>query len=89
MIDILSGYPAWTDSPKKQQEIAIEFNIYKDKYTPEEIEWYGLSWVEAVKKRLAEIRAEDTASIRPHKEIFRAKLLEQLRTTETAMKAQN
>lgn len=87
--DILSGYPAWTHEPKRKQDIATQFNVYREKYTPEEIEWYGLSWVEAVKKRLSELRAVEEASIRPHKEVFRAKLLEQLRTTETAMEATN
>lgn len=89
LFDILDQYPAWNHDVKKQQEVAKEFNVYKNDFTPEEIEWYGLSWLEAVKKRMKELRDEEAAAIRPHKEIFRARLLEQLRTTESAMEAKN
>lgn len=75
--DLLEGSPAWQHDPSRQQEINKEFNKYLDQYTNEEIDWYGLTWMEAIRKRSSEIKALNP--ILPHKVIFRAKLIEQLK----------
>lgn len=46
-------------------------------YTPEEIEWYGYTYEQAIKKLQQQIRAENAAV--PHKVEFRMKLIEQLK----------
>lgn len=75
--DLLDGCPAWSDNPQRQKEVKEEYAKYLEQYTPEEIEWYGLTWPEAIKKVKEIIAAENP--IVPHKVIFRAKLVEQLR----------
>lgn len=47
-------------------------------YSAEEIEWYGYTYGEAIKKLLAQIRAENPS--KPHKVEFRLKLIEQLKS---------
>lgn len=46
-------------------------------YTSEEIDWYGLTFKQAIKKLDAQIKADNP--IVPHKVEFRSKLIEQLR----------
>lgn len=75
--DLLNGCPSWRDNPKRQAEILQEYGKYLESYTPEEIDWYGLSWFEAIKKMHRIMDAEEV--IVPHKTIFRSKLIEQLR----------
>lgn len=75
--NLQAGCPAWIHDAKRQQEIIKEFEKYLEQYTPEEIDWYGLSWLEAMNKRRREIEAEDP--IVPYKIIFREKLIEQLK----------
>lgn len=77
--DILDGCPAWADNTQRQKEIQNEYKKYIEQYTPEEIEWYGLTWNEAMKKMAAIIAAENP--VIPHKILFREKLIEQLRQT--------
>lgn len=77
LVDLLDGIPAWNHDPTRQQEIGREFNKYLDQYTHEEIDWYGLTWLEAIKKKREEVKAENP--ILPHKVIFREKLIEQLK----------
>lgn len=77
LIDLLKGCPAYENNKTRQQEVLKEFKKYLEQYTPEEVEWYGLSFDEAAKKRREEIRDENP--ITPHKIIFREKLIEQLR----------
>jgi len=75
--DLLDGCPAWKEDPQRQKEIHAEFEKYLAQYTPEEIEWYGLSWVQAISKMRKIIEAENP--VIPHKVLFRSKLIEQLR----------
>ncbi|CAG9798933.1 unnamed protein product [Chironomus riparius] len=75
--DIVKGIPAWQINPEKQKELMKEYRKYLDQYTAEEIDWYGLTWMEAINKRRNEINAENPTV--PHKIIFRQKLIEQLR----------
>lgn len=46
-------------------------------YTPEEIEWYGLTYEQALRKLIENLRSENP--IVPHKIEFRSKLVEELR----------
>ncbi|CRL00553.1 CLUMA_CG013813, isoform A [Clunio marinus] len=77
LTSLLNGCPEWEHDPKRQEEIKKEFNKYLDDYTPEEIEWYGLTWEEAIEKT-NKIQALNNPIV-PHKIIFRERLLEQLR----------
>lgn len=71
------GLPEMEDNPNRQKEIKAEFNHYLDNYTPEEIEWYGLTFREAINKVMDSIKDENKPVA--HKVIFRNKLVEQLR----------
>jgi len=75
--DLLDGCPAWNDNPQRQKEIQEEYSKYLEQYTPEEIEWYGLTYEQALIKMKAIVAAENP--IVPHKVILRSKLIEQLR----------
>lgn len=77
LLDLQSGCPGWNDNPKRQKEILAEYNKYLTNYSAEEIEWYGLTWEEAIKKMKHIVDAENP--IVPHKELFRSRLIEQLR----------
>lgn len=77
LADLLAGCPNWKDNPKRQAEVLEEYGKYLENYTPEEIEWYGLSWTEAIKKMYRLAEAENV--VVPHKVIFRSRLLEQLK----------
>ena len=69
--------PRWTDNPTRKDEIMKEYGKYLENYTPEDIEWYGLSWDEAIKK--IRLIIDNESPIVPHKDIFRSRLVEQLR----------
>lgn len=75
--DLLDGCPAWTENPKRQKEIHQEYEKYLQNYTPEDIDWYGLSWDEAIKKMRLLVDSQNP--VIPHKVLFRSKLIEQLR----------
>lgn len=75
--DIQAGFPAWTDNKQKLKEMLAEYRKYAEQFTPEEVEWYGLSWDEAIKKIKLVVEAEEP--IVPLKIVFRNKLIEQLR----------
>ncbi|EDS33298.1 mitochondrial ribosomal protein, L28 [Culex quinquefasciatus] len=77
LVDLLAGCPKLAAEPEKQQAAIKEFSCYLSQYTPEEIDWYGLSYVEAVLKIKNQV--ESQADKRPHKVIFRQKLIEQLK----------
>lgn len=76
-----NGCPELIAEPEKQKKILSEYGQYLGQYTPEEIEWYGLTYQEAIKKLQAIIKSENP--IVPHKVEFRSKLLEQLRKANT------
>lgn len=75
--DLQNGCPGWNDNPQRQKEIQKEYGKYLENYTPEDIEWYGLNWDEAIKKMRQLIDAENP--VVPHKILFRSRLIEQLR----------
>lgn len=75
--NLQAGCPAWVHDETRRQEVVKEFGKYLEQYSPEDLEWYGLSYYEALMKRRREIEAQDP--IIPHKVIFREKLIEQLR----------
>ncbi|XP_073997233.1 mitochondrial ribosomal protein L28 [Rhodnius prolixus] len=66
----------YPDDPIKREEIFSKYKHFLSEYTAEDIEWYGLSFIEALRK------AEEINEIRnkpvPLKYQFRAKLLEEL-----------
>lgn len=74
---LLEGVPTWEHDQQRQQEIKKEYGKYMEQYTAEEIEWYGLTIAEAIKKIKLILEAENP--IVPHKVIFRERLIEQLR----------
>jgi len=75
--DLLNGCPAWSENPQRQKEVKAEYEKYLENYTPEDIEWYGLTWDEAIIKMKNIVDSENP--IVPHKIIFRSKLIEQLK----------
>lgn len=78
MLDSLQkGCPEWSEDPKRKSDVLKEYSKYLESYTPEDIEWYGLSFQEAIKKIRVIVAAENP--IVPHKVIFRSKLVQQLR----------
>ncbi|XP_055639274.1 39S ribosomal protein L28, mitochondrial [Toxorhynchites rutilus septentrionalis] len=77
LVDLLAGCPKLADNPEKQKEIVKEFSCYLAQYTSEEVDWYGLTYVEAILKVKQQI--ESSEDKRPHKIIFREKLIEQLK----------
>ncbi|KAG5675844.1 hypothetical protein PVAND_005714 [Polypedilum vanderplanki] len=77
LIDLLNGCPAWDHNKTRQDEVKKEFSQYLEQYTPEEIEWYGLTYAEALAKTQKMIK--EANPIVPHKQIFREKLIEQLK----------
>lgn len=77
LADLQAGCPGWQKIPQRQKEVQNEFAKYLEQYTPEEIEWYGLNWDEAIKKIRLIVDAENPTI--PHKILFRSKLIEQLR----------
>lgn len=76
-MDLLNGAPAWNHNESRQKEILDEYSKYLSQYTPEEIDWYGLTWIEALNKIRAERKPIESPII-PHKHYFRKKLIEQL-----------
>ncbi|XP_055596661.1 39S ribosomal protein L28, mitochondrial-like [Uranotaenia lowii] len=77
LVDLLSGCPKHSGNPEKQKTILKEFACYMSQYTPEEIDWYGLTYNEAIAKIKIEVESKNDK--RPHKVIFRQKLIEQLK----------
>lgn len=77
-----NGCPDLKDNPTKQTSILDEYKKYLEQYTPEEIDWYGYSFNEALKK-LQEIKLAESKPV-PYKKIFRQKLIEQLKTAGVA-----
>lgn len=73
-----AGCPNLKDNPKLQQYVMSEYGKYLEQYTPEEIEWYGLTIMEALEK--VQQKLEEENPIVPHKLIFRQQLIEQLKT---------
>jgi large subunit ribosomal protein L28 len=75
--ELESGCPKLTDDPQKQKTVLEEYKKYLDQYTSEEIEWYGLTFKEAIYKIKKQGQDEDV--VIPHKILMRSKLIEQLK----------
>uniref|UniRef100_A0A1L8DS67 Putative 39s ribosomal protein l28 mitochondrial n=1 Tax=Nyssomyia neivai TaxID=330878 RepID=A0A1L8DS67_9DIPT len=84
--ELHAGCPSLSTNPTQQQEVLQEFSQYLEQYTPEELEWYGLTFTQALEKLQKSI--DDVNPIVPHKIIFRAKLVEQLREAEKKIASQ-
>lgn len=70
------------DDPAKRQRIVTEYKQYLDQYTPEEVEWYGLSWAEAIMKMRRILQEQE--KIVPQKIVFRSQLIERLKAAGVA-----
>ncbi|XP_063700369.1 large ribosomal subunit protein bL28m [Culicoides brevitarsis] len=82
LLALQNGCPDHKDDPEKQKQILAEYGHYLEQYTPEEIDWYGYSFTEALKKlQDMQIAAEKPV---PHKHIFRQQLLETLKAAGLA-----
>ncbi|XP_059616622.1 large ribosomal subunit protein bL28m [Phlebotomus argentipes] len=78
--ELQAGCPSHEADPKRQQEVLDEYSRYLEQYTPEEIEWYGLTFSQALGKLHKSIA--EANPIVPHKVLFRARLIEQLREVQ-------
>uniref|UniRef100_D3TME2 Mitochondrial ribosomal protein L28 n=1 Tax=Glossina morsitans morsitans TaxID=37546 RepID=D3TME2_GLOMM len=77
LLELLNGCPTRADNAEEQQRLLKEYKCYLEGYTAEEIEWYGYTYQEALKKLQAQIRDENP--VKPHKYEFRMQLIEQLK----------
>lgn len=68
--------------PKKRERVVAEFKQYLQQYTPEEVDWYGLTFPEAIMKIKKII--QDKEKIVPHKVEFRSQLIEKLKAASIA-----
>nr|NP_001298366.1 39S ribosomal protein L28, mitochondrial [Papilio polytes]BAM20374.1 mitochondrial ribosomal protein L28 [Papilio polytes] len=84
LIELMNGCPRHANNPQKQKEIYEEYKTYLSSYTPEEIEWYGLTWYEALSKVAKQKEAQNKPV--PLKNIYRKKLVEKLKASETENK---
>lgn len=74
---LLNGCPDWNTDPIRQKSVMKEYGQYLEQYTPEEVEWYGLTYLEALVKLKKQLQDENP--IVPEKILFRSKLIEQLK----------
>ncbi|XP_013174965.1 PREDICTED: 39S ribosomal protein L28, mitochondrial isoform X1 [Papilio xuthus] len=81
LIELMNGCPRYANNPQKQKEIYNEYKTYLSSYTPEEIEWYGLTWYEALSKVAKQKEAQNKPV--PLKNIYRKKLVEKLKEAES------
>lgn len=65
------------DDETRRAQLLHEYGRYLEQYTAEEIEWYGLTFAEAIAK-IKQVLSEQERIV-PHKVLLRGKLLEQLR----------
>lgn len=77
LLELLNGCPTTANDKAEQARLLQEYKCYLASYTAEEIDWYGLTYLEAIRKLQAEIRASNPTI--PHKVEFRTKLIEQLK----------
>ncbi|XP_063379905.1 large ribosomal subunit protein bL28m [Cydia fagiglandana] len=77
LTELMNGCPRYAHDATKQKEIYEEYKTYLSSYTPEEIEWYGLTWYEA----LCKVAKQKEAASRPVplKNVYRKNLVEKLR----------
>ncbi|XP_049865399.1 39S ribosomal protein L28, mitochondrial [Pectinophora gossypiella] len=77
LTELMNGCPRLAHDPEKQKNIYEEYSTYLSSYTPEEIEWYGLTWIEALSK-VAKLKEAANKPV-PLKNIYRKNLVEKLR----------
>jgi large subunit ribosomal protein L28 len=82
LINLQDGCKNWSATPDRQSSLLNEYNKYLVQYTPEEIDWYGLGFEEAIMKLKHQIDAADP--IVPQKILFRSRLIEQLKEARIA-----
>lgn len=86
--ELQNGCPIHSTNPSRQSEILTEFGHYLKDYTPEEIEWYGHTFDNALNKLEKELRDKAKAEAIPQKVILRQRLIEQLRENQELKKAE-
>lgn len=77
LTELMNGCPRYAHDQQKQKEIYDEYKTYLSSYTPEEIEWYGLTWYEALNKMAKQKEAANKPI--PLKNIYRKNLVEKLK----------
>ncbi|CAG9090184.1 hypothetical protein JYU34_009276 [Plutella xylostella] len=77
LTELMNGCPRYAHDPKKQKEVYAEYQTYLSSYTPEEIDWYGLTWYEALSKMAKQKEAANRPA--PLKNAYRKNLLEKLK----------
>ncbi|XP_021193373.1 large ribosomal subunit protein bL28m [Helicoverpa armigera] len=77
LIELMNGCPRYAHDPQRQKEVYEEYKTYLSSYTPEEIEWYGLSWYEALCKLAKQKEAANKPV--PLKNMYRKNLVEKLK----------
>lgn len=77
LTELVNGCPRLAHVPEKQKEIYDEYKTYLSSYTPEEIDWYGLTWIEALNK-VARLKEAANRPV-PLKNIYRKNLIEKLK----------
>lgn len=74
------GCPELANNPDKQSAVMKEYQIYLKQYTPEEVDWYGLTFPEALAKLKQEMQERESTI--PHKTLFRSQLIEKLKQAQ-------
>lgn len=77
LMELVNGCPRHAYDPAKQAEIYEEYKTYLSSYTPEEIDWYGLTWYEALSKVAKQKEAANRPV--PLKNVYRKNLVEKLK----------
>ncbi|XP_023701720.1 39S ribosomal protein L28, mitochondrial isoform X2 [Cryptotermes secundus] len=76
MLLSLMNRDLYPDDPVKREDVYNTYKKYLGNYTEEEVEWYGLTMFEAIKKQMN--REEVMNKPKPLKIMYRAELVEQL-----------
>lgn len=77
LTELVNGCPRYAHDREKQKEVYEEYKTYLASYTPEEIDWYGLSWYEALCKLAKQKEAANRPV--PLKNLYRKNLVEKLK----------
>lgn len=77
ILTALADKTLYPDDPQKREEVYAKYQHYLSDYTREEIEWYGLTWEEAIKKYV--FAQEALKQPVPLKIQFRADYIEDLK----------
>ncbi|XP_077292581.1 mitochondrial ribosomal protein L28 [Arctopsyche grandis] len=77
LLALFDKCPAYKDTPDQQTTIYEEYKNYLSAYTPEEIEWYGLTWGQAIQK--IHWQQQVVNAPKPLKQKYRSQLIEQLK----------